>query len=298
VADFLEALRCGRVLLMDGATGTELRRAGLRPGECGELWAVTHPDRVRAVHRAYAEAGALVLLTSTFQSHPAGLARFGLEDRLEEINQRGVRLARKEAGPGRFVLADVGPILDPSGQEFIDQRELGRVLASLDGADGFLLETCSSPRALAAVQYAFHRVPEADGVPLLLSLTYRRFPDGRLVTFSGHPPETYARHAEAHGVAALGVNCGRDVGMGEVIEIVRRYRAVTDLPLFARPNAGTPRQEGGGWIYPHTPEAMASRLTELLEAGASMVGGCCGTTPEHIAAFRAVLEGWNRQKIT
>src|SRR3954449_13395728 len=204
---------------MDGAMGTELQRAGLRPAECGGLWNVTRAESVRAAHRRYADAGAEVLLTNTFQSHPAHLARFGLEPRLEEINRCALGLARKAAGAGRFVLGDVGPILDrKSGTEFADRAALGRALASLEGADGFLLETCSSPRALAAVQYAFHRVPEAEAKPLLLGLAYLRSPSGELVTLSGHPPETYARHARSHGVAALGVNCGRDVGPDEGIE--------------------------------------------------------------------------------
>src|SRR5262249_39104490 len=99
--------------------------------------------------------------------------------------------------------------------------------------------------------------------------------------------------ARAYGVDALGVNCGRDIGMGEVIEIVRRYRAVTDLPLFARPNAGTPTREDGRLVYPPTPAQMAARLPELLEAGACLGGGCCGTTPEHIKAFRPVVDEWN-----
>jgi 5-methyltetrahydrofolate--homocysteine methyltransferase len=295
VADFLDALRSGRVLLMDGAMGTELQRAGLKPNECSEKWNVSRAKEVRAIHDRYVEAGAEVLLTNTFQSHPAHLSHFGLEDRLEEINRCAVRLTRKSAGRSRFVLADIGPILDPSGTtEFADHKVLGRVLASLDGVDGFLFETCSSPRALTAVQFAFHRVPEVEAFPLLLSLSYRRSPSGQLVTFSGHAPETYARHAERHGVAALGVNCGRDIGMDETIEIIQRYRRVTDLPLFARPNAGTPVREGERWVYPHTPDAMAAKLPELLEASVGMVGGCCGTTPEHISAFRKVIETWNK----
>jgi 5-methyltetrahydrofolate--homocysteine methyltransferase len=169
---------------------------------------------------------------------------------------------------------------------------LGRILASLEGVDGFLFETCSSPRALSAVQYAFHRIAGIEA-PLLLSLSYHRQHGGRLVTISGHAPETFARHAECHGIAALGVNCGRDVSMDDIIEIIRRYRAETDLPLFARPNAGTPTKQGDQWIYPHTPEATTARLSELLEAGVSIVGGCCGTTPAHIAAFRTVIDGWN-----
>ena len=130
--------------------------------------------------------------------------------------------------------------------------------------------------------------------PVLLSLTYLRNARRQLTTISGHSPEWFATRAKKWGVAALGVNCGRDIDMDDMIEIIRRYRAVTDLPLFARPNAGTPTKQGDRWIYPHTPEMMAARLPELLEAGVSMVGGCCGTTPEHIAAFRTVIEAWNK----
>jgi 5-methyltetrahydrofolate--homocysteine methyltransferase len=290
MAGFLQALNSGRVLLMDGAIGTELQRMGLGIGECGELWNLTHPNRVRAIYQAYTFAGAEVLLTNTFQANPCHLNRFRSGERLEEITQSAVRLARKAAGRSRFVLGDIGPLVDGNGgQEFSEYKKLGRILASLDGVDGFLFETCSSPQALSAVQYAFHRLADIE-TPLLLSFSYHRPSGGRLVTFSGHAPETFARHAERHGVAALGVNCGRDIGMNEIIEIIRRYRSETNLPLFARPNAGTPTKENDQWIYPHTPEAMAARLPELLEAGATMIGGCCGTTPAHIAAFRTVIE--------
>jgi 5-methyltetrahydrofolate--homocysteine methyltransferase len=155
-----------------------------------------------------------------------------------------------------------------------------------------LLETCSTPR----VRYALARLKRWHGCPLLLSLTYRRDDAGRLVTLSSHPPEWFARRAAQWGLAALGVNCGRDIGLDEIIEIVRRYRNETDLPLFARPNAGTPRREGNRWVYPLTPRAFAERLPQLLEAGVAMVGGCCGTTPEHIAALRPVVDRWNAER--
>ncbi len=281
-------LESGQVLLMDGAMGTELLRAGLQPGEPCALCNLTHPEQVLAIHRAYRQAGAKVLLTNTFQSNPLALARHKLDDQMEEINEAALRLARKAAGAAGFVLADIGPILGSHGtagtacmEEFSDRALLKRVLISLQEADGFLLETCSSPRALTAVEYALHRVPEIESAPFLLSLAFRRDPSGRLTTFSGHPPETFARHAARHGVAALGVNCGQDIGMTEVIEIVRRFRQETDLPLFARPNAGAAPDLS-------TPEEMAEQLPRLLEAGATMIGGCCGTTPEHIAAFARV----------
>jgi 5-methyltetrahydrofolate--homocysteine methyltransferase len=294
MSNYFQALHSGRVLLMDGAMGTELQHVGMGPDECCESWNARRAGVVRAVHDSYTAAGAEVLLTNTFQANPVNLARFGQEDRLEEINRNAVRLARMAAGRSRYLLGGIGPILAPDGRtEFTDYKALGCVLAALDGVDGFLFETCSSPRALSAVQYAFHRLAEVE-TPLLLSLSYQRPHGGRLVSLSGHAPETFARHAERHGVAALGVNCGRDIGMDDIIEVIRRYRAETDLPLFARPNAGTPTKQGEQWIYPHTPEEMAERLPELLEAGASMIGGCCGTTPAHIAAFRTVIEAWNK----
>jgi 5-methyltetrahydrofolate--homocysteine methyltransferase len=280
---FLNGLHSGRVLLMDGAMGTQLQRLGMGPDECGEAWNIKRARSVRAVHDAYVAAGAEVLLTNTFQANLSHLAHFGLEDRLEEIISNAVQLARKAAGQGRFVLGDIGPLTALG-----DFKELTRVITALDGVDGILFETWSHPRVLSALAYAFHRVVEVE-TPLLLSLSYQRTPSGRLVTISGHAPETFARHAEHHGVAALGVNCGRDIDMDDIIEIIRRYRAETALPLFARPNAGTPTKQGEQWLYPHTPETMAARLPELLEAGVSMIGGCCGTTPEHIAAFHSVL---------
>ena len=272
---------------MDGAMGTELLRAGLRPGECGEAWNLTRPGVVLGIHRAYLKAGADCLLTNTFQSNPLNLSHHGLREQLEEINEAALHLARLATGPG-VVLADVGPILAlPDMEEFADRRMLRGVLASLAGADGFLLETCSSPRALTAVANVLHRVEELEA-PVLLSLTYRREPSGRLTTWSGHTPETFARHAARHGVSALGVNCGRDIGMDEVVEIIRRYRQETDLPLFARPNAGSGERS-------HTPADMAARLPKLLAAGVCMVGGCCGTTPDHIAAFRPIIDSWNAE---
>jgi 5-methyltetrahydrofolate--homocysteine methyltransferase len=279
---FLSALSSRAVLLMDGAMGTRLQAAGLAADECAPLWNLTRPAQVLGVHQQYLAAGARVLLTNTFQSNPVALARYGLEDRLEEINARAVHLARRAPGGPRFVLGDVGPILTPGRyEEFADRRALQRVIESLDGIDGLLLETCSTPRALAEVEFALHRVGLAGEVPILLSLTYHVVA-GEPVTLSGHRPETFARHAIRHGVAALGVNCGKDIDLPTTAAILRRYRDETDLPLFARPNAGTPRPDGS---YPVSPGEMAAGVPALIEAGAIMVGGCCGTTAEHIAAI-------------
>jgi 5-methyltetrahydrofolate--homocysteine methyltransferase len=280
------ALASGRLLLMDGAMGTRLQAAGLGMGECGPLWNLTRAAQVARVHQEYLAAGAQVLLTNTFQANPVALARYGLEGQLEEINARAVQLARRAAGGPRFVLGDIGPILRPGRyEEFAERAALRQVIESLEGVDGLLFETCSSPAALAAVEFALHRVGLAGEVPLLLSLTYLVV-DGEPVTFSRHRPETFARHAARHGVAALGVNCGKDIDLATTAAILRRYRGETDLPLFARPNAGAPRPDGS---YPLGPAEFAAGLPDLVEAGARMVGGCCGTTPEHIRQGACVL---------
>jgi methionine synthase I (cobalamin-dependent) len=295
----LDALHSGSVLLMDGGMGSELYQAGLEPGECGAEWNLSRPERIRDIHNSYVLAGARCLLTNTFQANPCALVQHGLEDQLERITRAGVRLARSVVGPEGFVLADIGPILiSPDDHDFSDWDDLARTASAFAGAtldwadvDGILLETCSSPRALSAVELIRHRVLDHADVPLLLSLTYKHDAGGSLRTHSGHAPEIFARHAAQHGVAALGVNCGREIDMKDVIEIVRRYRQETDLPLFARPNAGTPVDDGGRRLYPRSVEDMAARLPELIAAGAVMVGGCCGTTPAHIAAFHRVLSG-------
>jgi 5-methyltetrahydrofolate--homocysteine methyltransferase len=286
---FLESLHSGRVLLMDGAMGTELQRAGIPEGECYELWNLTHPERVRAIHQAYVDAGAEVLLTNTFQANPLAFARRGLDSQLELIGQTSVQLARSVAGPDRFVLADIGPI----GK--VPYRSLAAMLGGLRDADALLVETASNRDDLMAICKCIEAERLTGLPPILFSWTFQRMPDGTLRTWKGTQPGLCARRLRQSGNVALGVNCGRDIGMDAVIEIVRSYRAETDRPLFIRPNAGTPVREGDRWVYPHTPQQMAERLPELLEAGVSMVGGCCGTTPEHIAAFREVVDKWNER---
>ena len=256
----------GRLWLMDGAMGTRLLPLGL---PCVALANLKHPERVRAIHESYAAAGAEVHLTNTFQVNPHALAAHGLDDRLEEIARTGIAHARITKG---IVLGSVGPII-AGGQrtDFGDRESLHRTLDALDGVDGLLFETCSTPSALSAVEYALHRIGWLESRPLLLSIAYR-WADGEPRGWQGHAPEFFARHAVRHGVMALGVNCGVGMGPVEVLEVLRRYREETDLPLFVRPNAGTP-------------EDFARALPSWILAGASMVGGCCGTMDEHIRAM-------------
>ncbi|HLN26254.1 MAG TPA: homocysteine S-methyltransferase family protein [Gemmataceae bacterium] len=292
---FSDAVRAGQVLLMDGAMGTELHRAGLAAGECFELWNLTHPDRVTAIHRAYIRSGARCVLTNTFQANPEALAKRGIRGKLHAIWTAALSLARLAAGCEHFVLADVGPILDmKSSREFKNPGALEELVPELSAADAILFETCSDPNVLLTLREC-RRLLDASTPPLLLSLSYRRIGNGMLQTLSGHQPEWFAERASESGAAALGVNCGRDIGIDDMLEILRRYRQVSDLPLFARPNAGTPSQIGERCIYSLTPDSLGHRAREVLEAGCVLIGGCCGTTPEHIAALRPVVEAWNAE---
>lgn len=299
VSRFVEALHSGRVLLMDGAMGTELQKNGLKPDEIAATWIVLHAEKVRAVHQAYHRAGAEVLLTNTFLINSTSYVR-SMYAAGEMPSTGDWQTAFELMDPGvYFRVAAVGPVAgDSNGREFDDMKQFfvpdsGSGIFSPHARchvpDAILLETCSSPRVRHALG-ALRRW--TTNCPILLSLAYLR-ESNRLVTFSGHSPEWFAKRAKQYGADALGVNCGRDIGMDDIIEIIHRYRRETDLPLFARPNAGTPTKHGDYWIYPHTPEAMAARLPELLAAGVRMVGGCCGTTPAHIAAFRPIIEAYN-----
>jgi 5-methyltetrahydrofolate--homocysteine methyltransferase len=280
---FRDALSSGRVLLMDGAMGTELQRLGLTSPSRPEDWNLERPDVVWAIHQAYIGAGAAVLLTNTFQANPLALAERSTDFLIQSIRS-AIRIARDVAGAS-FVLADIGPIVVPGGVEFSEPADLGPLakLAAEGGCDGILLETCSTMR----VRHAVERLARS-GLPVLLSLCFRREGD-RYLSFDGCTPGEFAVRAADWGAVTLGVNCGRDIEIADCAAIVRQYREVCRLPLFARPNAGTPQRDGEGWVYPRNPEMMAAQLPLLLDAGVSMVGGCCGTTPAHIAAFRAVI---------
>jgi 5-methyltetrahydrofolate--homocysteine methyltransferase len=269
--------------------GTELQRAGLGKRESGEVWNLTRPDRVRAIHQAYAEAAAEVLLTNTFLAQKENLERKGLEGRFAEIWQAATAHARSAAAGRAWVLADLGPF--DLASAFHEGRSLAEACAACDGV---LVETLTM---LSGGPVFLHFWAEKlhPPLPFLLSFTFLRRLNGKIVTARGETPDHCAWHAERLGVAALGANCGRDIGMAEMVAIVRQYRQrVGDrLPLFVRPNAGTPSVSGDSLVYPLTPEMMAKGVPELLEAGVNMIGGCCGTSPAHIAAIKPVVDDWN-----
>jgi len=277
---FTKILHRGDVLLMDGAMGTQLRSAGLADSDCLEACNLLRPDKVLDVHRSYVTASSEILLTNTFQANSFALARHRQEQNLTAIIQAGVALAGTALAGKGLVLASIGPLptTTPEGVK--------PILDAMIDADGILLETFSDPME-AAVFAGVNQSETGPKKPFLVSFTY----DGKtLRTFKNKTPEKCAFAAQEMGATALGVNCGRALNLSACAQILTRYRAVTSLPLFVRPNGGTPSETK---VYPLSPDEMATNLIELLYAGAIMVGGCCGTTPQHIRAFRKVIDEWN-----
>lgn len=296
-APLLEALQ-RRVLLADGAMGTELQKAGLEPGGCGERWNIERPDRVLAIHRAYVEAGSDCLTTNTFGGSRIMLERHGHGDEVEEIAVAAVELARRAFGEGAgFVLGDIGPLgglLEPYG-EISEGRASGALLEQAGalveaGVDAIIIETQTSLEELGLGIYAARE----GGAPLVIgSVAFDVTQDGTdLRTMMGVTPEEAACFMADAGADILSVNCGSGVDAARAAEALRRYSSVSDLPAMAQPNAGQPVLENLRVVYKQGPESMAEQLTELLDAGARVVGGCCGTTPEHIRAFRERIDAW------
>lgn len=286
-----ERLEAGPLILMDGAMATELFKIGLAPGESSAAWNLSHPDKVRQVHEAYLAAGASCLLTNTFDGNTNNLKRYGLESSAGEILEAGVRLAREAAGPGNYVLASIGP-----GGDAYHGGWLASMIPHLRGADGILLETFSDIDAFWLVKYVCAPALAEKSIPVLLSITYERTDKGRLTTRGGQSADAIARMAVNYGIAALGVNCGRNMHLEDHAAVVKAYREVCALPIFVRPNAGTPVQDGSGFSYPNTPADFGSWATEMIRLGVRMLGGCCGTGPAHIAAMREVMDRWMRNE--
>jgi 5-methyltetrahydrofolate--homocysteine methyltransferase len=293
--NLLEAL-AERPLLGDGAMGTQLHAVGLEMGGCGEHWNITHPDRVLAIHKSYVEAGADCLMTQTFGASAINLERHGLADSADAINRAGVEIARRAFGdrPG-YVLGDIGPfggLLKPLGKVSAEQardafRQQAAVLVAA-GVDGLIIETQTS---LEELGLAIEVAREAGAPCIIGSLSFDIVRGGRDArTMMGVSPEKAAKFLEASGAHVAATNCGTGVDVEWMTKILARYRTECSLPLMAKPNAGQPVLEDGRWVYKQTPEEMAAGLEGLLQAGARIVGACCGSTPAHIACFREILD--------
>jgi methionine synthase I (cobalamin-dependent)/5,10-methylenetetrahydrofolate reductase len=282
-----ELIADGRVHLFDGAMGTMLYAKGFFLNVCYDELSLKQPALVREVHEEYVRAGAEILETNTFGATPIKLSGHGLADLTEKINQTAAELARAAAGDRTSVVGAIGPLglrLEPFGPTSRDEardqfrRQVNGLLAG--GVDGFVLETFSD---LEEIHAALRAVREACDLPVVTQMTIGT--DG--LTSYGTAPEDFAQQLTEWGADVIGVNCS--VGPAGMLEAVERMAKGTDRPLSAQPNAGLPKDVGDRKIYLASPEYMASYARRLVEAGARLVGGCCGTTPEHIRKMRDYL---------
>jgi 5-methyltetrahydrofolate--homocysteine methyltransferase len=285
-----------RPLLGDGAMGTQLMLAGLEQGACGEVWNLTHPEKVLAIQRRYAEAGSECILTNTFGGSRIMLNRHSHADQTVEINRAAVEIVRQafRGGPG-FVIGDIGPfggLMEPYG-DFTEAQvrdafnEQAKALVDA-GADAIIVETQTG---LEELLLGIQAAQQAGAACIIGSMAYDVTLDGStLRTMMGVDPERAARFMEEHGAHVVALNCGTGMDMEHARQAVARYRKVTSLPIMVQPNAGQPKLVNMNVVYEEPAERMAAGVVPLLDAGANIVGACCGSTPEHIRAFRVAME--------
>jgi len=289
-----------RPLLGDGAMGTQLMLAGLAQGNCGEAWNLTHPEKVLAIQRRYAEAGSDCILTNTFGGSRIMLNRHGHADKVVEINRAAVAIAREAFGAGAgYVIGDIGPfggLMEPYG-DFTEAQvreafeEQARALVDA-GADAILIETQTS---LEELTLGIQAAKQAGAPCIIGSMAYDVTLDGSTFrTMMGVDPERAAKCMQQHGADIVALNCGTGMDMERARQAVLRYKRVTDLPVMAQPNAGQPKLVEMRVIYDETPQQMVRGVVPLLEAGVNILGACCGSSPDHIRAFRGAMDEFLR----
>lgn len=289
-----------RILLCDGATGSLLQKAGMPTGVCPEQWILEHPEAIIKVQKDYMEAGSDILYAPTFGCNKLKLKEYGLEDQVVSMNQRLVTLCKQAADGKALIAGDMtmtGESLRPIGkltlEELIDvYKEQARALYDA-GVDLFVVETMMS---LPESRAALIAIREICDLPVMVTMTFNE--DGK--TLYGTTPEAAAVVLESLGASVIGANCS--TGPLEMVDVVKRMRSVSQIPILAKPNAGLPELENGKTIYKMTPEEFASYIPQLVEAGAGMVGGCCGTDSRFIYLLKETVKkicppSWKEEKI-
>jgi len=290
----LTRLKRGDVLVGDGAWGTQLMQRGLPADQPPEWFALEKPETIEEVARLYVEAGADLVTTDTFGGTSFRLRLHGLDGERERVNRQAVEAVKRAVGGRSLVSGSVGPsgrLLEPIGDTSPDAVEeaFAEQIAALAsaGADVLCVETMGDlTEATRAVKAARSVAP---GVPVMATMTFEPTPRGYF-TVMGVSVEKAVAGLEAAGADVVGSNCG--TGIGDMVGVARQMVRATRLPLIIQPNAGLPESRDGAVVYNETPEAMAARVPELLDLGVSIVGGCCGTAPEHIRAIRKAVEAW------
>jgi len=291
MGEIKEKLKKHKILISDGAWGTFLHSLGLQAGECPELWNLTHPDKVFIIAKSYIEAGSDIIETNSFGANKFKLQNFGLVDKVEEINIAAAQISRTAAGNDKIVIGSVGPtgkmlFMGEINEEDLFDAYRCQISALISGGvDAIVIETMTDiEEAIIAIKAA-KTITDKE---VICTMTFEKNVDGKYRTIMGVTPSEMVIRTLDAGVDIVGANCGN--GIEDMISIVKEIREINkEIPVLVHANAGIPIYSDGKTLFPETPEFMASKLIDLVDAGANIIGGCCGTNPEHIRAFREKL---------
>ena len=296
-----EVLKTGKVLVSDGAWGTFLQKKGLKAGECPELWCLDHADDVKDIAQGYVDAGADMVESDSFGGTCYKLEHYGLADKVSEINEAAAKISRAAAGDDKWVIASIGPtgkMLFPededededddfyvSSAKMYDAFKTQAIALEKGGADAACVETMSDIRESVL---AIKATKENTSLEVICTFTFERNVRGEYRTMMGVSPVDALNAAVDAGTDIAGANCGN--GIERMIEIVKEMRNVdSNIPILVHANAGLPQNVNGQDVFPESPEDMAKIAPDLVKAGANIIGGCCGTTPAHIAAIKKAI---------
>ena len=283
-----------RAVFGDGGMGTQLMAAGLQPGQPCELWNVDKPDVVADIHRRYREAGCELITTNTFGGTCISLANHNLAERTGELNEAAGKVARQGAGDDAIILADAGPFggfIEPLGEttleELVDIFAEQFAALKAGGADVALVETMSDPGELAG---AVRAAKQVGNWPVIATYAFQHAGDS-FATMMGTSVDTAMKAAIDAGADIIGSNCGTNLSLDDYLRLAGELvKAAGDVPVILQPNAGAPEHRDGKLHHPASPADMAAMVQKYLDAGVRVLGGCCGTTPEHLKAMAEAFQ--------
>jgi len=293
-----DIVKTGKLLTSDGAWGTYLFKKGLASGNCPEEWNLTHYDDVFDIAKSYALAGSDIISTNSFGANIFKLSQYNLQDKLSEICQKAAEISRKAAGAEKLVMASLGPtgkfliMGDVTSEDLYNSFKRQAIAFEMGGADAVCIETFY---ALDEAELAISAVKENTSLEVICTFTFDKSESG-YKTLMGVSPQQMAESLIAYGVDTIGANCGS--GFEDMVEIVKMIREVSSkFPIMIQANAGLPIFENDELVYSETPEKIKEIIPKLIDAGANIIGGCCGTTPEHIKVISEIISNYNRRKI-